>query len=57
MSTTDENIVTVKKIILHYRRITIRELTNDVAISFGSCQANFTHVLGMKRAAAKIVKF
>ena len=31
------------------RRITITE------VSFGSCQAIFTNVLGMKRAAAKIV--
>ena len=36
-------------------QITIREVTNDVGISFGSCQAIFTDVLGMKRAAAKII--
>ena len=36
-------------------RITIREVADDVGISFGSCQAIFTHILGMKRAAVKIV--
>ena len=41
--------------ILKNRRITIRAIADDVAISFGSCQAIFTPVLDMKRAAAKIV--
>ena len=54
-STTDENTEAVKKMILDNRRIIIREVADDVAISFGSCQAIFTDVLGMKRAAAKIV--
>ena len=54
-STTDENIEAVKKMILYNRRITTREVADDVGISFGSCQAIFTDVLGMKRAAAKIV--
>ena len=35
-------------------RITISDLADDVSISFGSCQAIFTDVLGMKREAAKI---
>ena len=54
-STTDENVELAKKMILDNRRITIREVANDVGISFGSCKAIFTDVLGMKRAAAKIV--
>ena len=33
----------------------LAEATDDVGISFGSCQAIFTYFLGMKRAAAKIV--
>ena len=41
--------------ILDNRRITIIEIADDVGISFGSCQAIFTDVLGIKRAAAKIV--
>ena len=36
-------------------RIAIREDAHDVGILFGSCQAIFVNVLGMKRAAAKIV--
>ena len=54
-STTDENTEAVKKIILDNRRTTIREFADDVGISFGTCQAIFTDVLGMKRATAKIV--
>ena len=54
-STIDENIKAVKNMILDNRRITIRELTDDLGISFGICQAIFTEVLGMKRVAAKIV--
>ena len=58
-STTDENIEAVKRIILDNRWITIRKITDDVEISFGSCQASFTDVLGMKREADcfKITKF
>ena len=41
--------------ILDNCRITIRDVADDVGISFGSCQAIFTNVLGMKRAAAEIV--
>ena len=37
------------------RRITIRLVADDVDISFGSCQAIFMHVLGMKLVAVKIV--
>ena len=51
-STTHE---AVKKMILRKRGIVIREISDDVGISFGSCQAIFTGVLGMKRAAPKIV--
>ena len=55
MAIAAESIETVKKIILGNHRIIIREVTNDVGISFGSCQAIFSEVVGMKRAAAKIV--
>ena len=37
--------------ILYNRRIPIREVADDDGISFGSCQAIFADVLGMKRAA------
>ena len=34
---------------------TIRKVTDEVRTQFGSCQTIFTEVLGMKRAAEKIV--
>ena len=42
--------------ILGNRRNTIREVAVNVDISLGSCQVIFMDVLGMKRAAAKIVQ-
>ena len=55
-STTDENIEAMNEwIILDNRRTIIREVTDDVGILFGSCQAIFTDVLGMKRATANII--
>ena len=45
----------MKKMILDNRRIAIRELADDVGISFGSYKEIFTYVLNMKREAAKIV--
>ena len=40
---------------LDNRRITIRDIANDVGLLFGSCKAIFTDVLGIKRAPANIV--
>ena len=37
------------------RWITIRVVSDDVGISFGSCQVIFNNVLGMTRMASKIV--
>ncbi|XP_018353100.1 PREDICTED: putative uncharacterized protein FLJ37770 [Trachymyrmex septentrionalis] len=54
-SITDDNVEQVKKMILENRRITIREVADDVGISFGSCQEIFSDVLSMKRVAAKFV--
>ena len=54
-STTGENIEAVKKTILDNTRITIREITDDVALSFGSCQANLTDILGSEDCS-KIAK-
>ena len=52
---TAENIEAVKKMILDNCRITIREVADDVGTLFSSCQVIFTDVLGINRAAAKIV--
>ena len=54
-STIDENIGAVKKLVLDNRRNSVSKVADNVGISFGSCQAIFTNVLGMKRALAKIV--
>ncbi|EGI59805.1 FLJ37770-like protein, partial [Acromyrmex echinatior] len=55
-STTDENIDEVKKIVLANRRITVREVAEDLNISIGSCHSIFTNDLGMRRVAAKFNK-
>lgn len=54
-STTEENIDEVKKIVLANRRITVREIAEDLNISTGSCHSIFTNDLGMRRVAAKFV--
>jgi len=54
-SKTDENVQEVKKIVFKNRRITIREIADDLNISFGSCQSILTDVLGMTRVSAKFV--
>lgn len=54
-STTDENIDEVKKIVLANRRITVREVAEDLNISIGSCHSILTNDLGMRRVAAKFV--
>ena len=55
MATTDENIEAVKKMILDNHGIVIREIADDVGTSFGSCQAIFRDLLGMKHAEVMIV--
>ena len=54
-STTNENTEAVKKIVMENRRIPIREVTENVGISVGSCHAIFSVILGLKRLAAKFV--
>ncbi|UYV72461.1 hypothetical protein LAZ67_9003248 [Cordylochernes scorpioides] len=45
----------VEKMILANRRITVREVAEDLNISIGSCHSIFINDLGMRRVAAKIV--
>ena len=40
---------------LDNRRITNRELADDIGISFGSCQEMFTNALSMKCVEVKMV--
>ena len=42
----------MKEMVMNKRRITIREVADDVGISIGSCHGIFSNVLGMKRVAA-----
>ena len=55
ISTTDENFEAMEKMVLNNRQITIREVVDDIDVSFGSFQAMFTDVLDRKRATTKIV--
>ena len=54
MSTTDKYIAAVKKMIVNNRRITTRDVSDDVSISYSLRQAIFKDVSSVKRAAAKI---
>ncbi|UYV61163.1 hypothetical protein LAZ67_1003663 [Cordylochernes scorpioides] len=54
-STTDEKINEVEKMILANRRITVREVAEDLNILIGSCHSIFINDLGMRRVAAKFV--
>ncbi|KAL4112906.1 hypothetical protein QTP88_016625 [Uroleucon formosanum] len=54
-SIIDENVKKVEKMVMNDRRITIREVADDVGISIGSCHNIFSNVLGMKRVAAKFI--
>ncbi|UYV68193.1 hypothetical protein LAZ67_5003332 [Cordylochernes scorpioides] len=54
-STTDEKINEVEKMILANRRITVREVAEDLNISIGSCHSIFINDLGMRRVTAKFL--
>ena len=41
--------------VMNERRITIREVADDVGISIVSCHEIFSNVVGIKRVAAKFV--
>ena len=45
----------VSNLIMSDRRLTIREIEEEVGISYGSVQAILTEDLGMRRVAAKFV--
>ena len=54
-SKTDENVKKVAKIVRSNRRMTIRELTEELNISYGSVQSILTDDLQMRRVSAKFV--
>lgn len=54
-STTDENIASVKNLVMENRSISIREIAALLDISFGSTEHILTEILGMKRIEARLV--
>lgn len=54
-STNDENIDAVRSVIRANRRLTVREVAEEVGISIGSCHEILTVKLGMHRVSAKLV--
>lgn len=50
-----EMVAKVRKIIRSDRRMTIRELSSECNISFGSCQTILTEDVDMRRVCAKMV--
>lgn len=54
-SKTNEIVAHVREIIQNNRRLTIREVAEDIRILYGSCQEILTKELGISRIAAKIV--
>jgi len=54
-STDDVHIDAVHDLILQNGRLTLREIAEDIGISFGSCQAILTEKRNMHRVAAKFV--
>lgn len=54
-SQTNENVDRVREIIRNNRRLTIREMSEEVEISYGSCQYKLTNDLAMRRISVKFV--
>jgi histone-lysine N-methyltransferase SETMAR len=54
-SCTDENISKVNEMIRSNRRLTIRDIADDLNISFRSVQHILTNILNMKRVSAKFI--
>ena len=54
-SHTEETVARVREIIHAYRRLTIREVAEEVRTAFGTCQKILTEDLRMRRVPAKFV--
>ncbi|XP_033228856.1 uncharacterized protein LOC117180466 [Belonocnema kinseyi] len=54
-SKTDENVDKEQKILAANRKLTIRELADDLNIAYGSVQDLIVNDLGLRRVAAKLV--
>ena len=53
--TTPETVARIQKIIRQDRRLTIRDIAEEVEVGYGTCQRVLTQELGMHRVAAKFV--
>ena len=54
-SKTDENINKMREMLINNRKLTIRELAEDLNIACGSIQDIVVNGLGLRRVAAKLV--
>ena len=54
-SNTDENVKKVKEIVLENRHTSLREISSELGISYGTAQHIVVDVLGMRRVAARLV--
>ena len=54
-SKTETNIADVRSAVRENRRIIVRELSEDLHVSYGSVQSILTEDLGMRRVSAKFV--
>jgi len=54
-STNDDHVDRVRAVISVNRRLTVREVADEVGISIGSCHQIFTEKLTMRHVSAKFV--
>lgn len=53
--TTPETVALIQELIRQDRRLTIRDIAEEVKVGYGTCQRVLTEELGMHRVAAKFV--
>jgi [histone H3]-lysine36 N-dimethyltransferase SETMAR len=54
-SVNEQNIQVIKDLVIHNRRITIRDIAEHIQISFGSIQSILKNNLGLRRVASRLV--
>ena len=54
-STNDDHVERVRCVIRGKRRLTVREVADEVGISIGTCHKVFTEKLQLRRVSAKFV--
>ena len=54
-STNDDRVVSVRAVIRENRRLTFREVADEVGISVGSCHQSFTEKLQMRGVSVKFL--